>query len=137
MNPTGNSSLHFTPETVLFEWIAAINTWNPQHLVSLYAEDALLLPTFSPHALSTCDAIHHYFQQLAQRPGLSVKLHEKTLRIRSVGPDVFVLSGIYCFRFEVDSEPLSFEARFTLVINTALKSPILHHQSSQHPRNLS
>jgi len=124
------------PDTVLRSWVAAVNRGSVEEVVALYAKDAVLLSTFSAPILSSVAAIRDYFERLAARPGLSVTLHEKTLRTRPVGGSAHILSGIYCFRFEVDGEPLSFEARFTFVVEPARPAPILHHQSAQVPRNL-
>jgi hypothetical protein len=53
-----------------------------------------------------------------------------------VGASGYCLCGIYCWRFAVDGEPLSFEARFSYFMDTARPRPILHHHSSQIPRML-
>lgn len=124
------------PAAVLRAWVAAVNCGNVDQLVGLYAEDAVLLSTFSAPVLSSPEAIRDYFERLAARPGLSVTLHDRTLRSRPVSETAHVLSGIYCFRFEVDGEPLSFEARFTFVVDVTLPRPIVHHQSAQIPRDL-
>jgi hypothetical protein len=63
-------------------------------------------------------------------------LHENTLRIHELGEGKELVSGIYRFEFKIDREPLVFEARFSLVIDRASPSPILHHHSSQLPRTL-
>ena len=121
---------------VLHAWIAAVNEADLERLVSLYAGDASLVPTFSAKALRTPGEIRHYFEQLAVRPGLSVSLHPRTLVVQG-GPLMTVLSGVYCFHFLIEDEPYHFEARFSLVVgDPASSSPILHHHSSQIPRQL-
>jgi hypothetical protein len=117
-------------------WVEAINGGRPQEAAALYAGDALLLPTFSTHALDTGTGRDEYFQMLASRQGLSVSLHEKTLRIRCLSESVQIASGIYRFSFEIDGEPLTFEARFTWVMDFSKPRPIQHHHSSQVPRTL-
>lgn len=116
-------------------WLRAINAGRIDEVVALYADDAILLPTFSPHVLRTPERRRAYFERLAKQPGLEVALHEKTLRVERTGP-VQVASGIYSFRFEIDEVPLTFEARFTFVIDATATRPVLHHHSSQLPRNL-
>jgi len=132
------SSIPFTsPESVLRAWISAVNEGSVEQVVALYAEDAVLLSTFSAPILFGTKTIREYFERLAARPGLSVTLHDKTLHFRELPGGWAVASGIYCFRFEVDGELLSFEARFTFVIDAATPHPIVHHQSAQIPRALS
>lgn len=121
---------------VVKKWVDAINGGRPAEAARLYAADALLLPTFSTHALDTEAGREEYLQMLASRQGLSVSLHEKTLRIRCVPESIQIASGIYRFSFEIDGEPLTFEARFTWVMDFANERPIQHHHSSQVPRNL-
>lgn len=121
---------------VVKRWVDAINGGRPTEAATLYAKDALLLPTFSTHALDTEAGREEYLKMLASRQGLSVSLHEKTLRIRCVSECVQIASGIYRFSFEIDGEPLTFEARFTWVMDFSKEKPIQHHHSSQVPRNL-
>jgi len=133
--PSFNSNT--SPEGVLRAWISAVNDGSVEQVVALYAEDAVLLSTFSAPILFGTKTIREYFERLAARPGLSVTLHDKTLHFRALSGGCSVASGIYCFRFEVDGELLSFEARFTFVIEAAAPHPIVHHQSAQIPRALS
>lgn len=118
-------------------WMNAVNSRQIADVLSLYADDAVLLPTFSPNTIRTEEARRGYFEQLATRPGLFVSLHEKTLRVQPIGDNVEIASGIYRFHLEVDGQPLVFEARFSFVISLSLTKPVLHHHSSQIPRTLS
>jgi len=118
-------------------WMSAVNSRQIADVLSLYADDAVLLPTFSPNTIRTEEARRSYFEQLAARPGLSVSLHEKTLRVQPVFGRVEIASGIYRFHVEIDGEPLVFEARFSFLVDTARPKPVLHHHSSQIPRTLS
>jgi hypothetical protein len=123
-------------ETILHTWIEAVNAGDLDRVVSLYDADASLVPTFSAKALRTPAEIRRYFEQLASRPGLSVTLHPKTL-VSQCFERASILSGIYCFRFCIDEEPYNFEARFSLVVRAGgSDAPILHHHSSQIPRQL-
>jgi len=96
----------------------------------------MLLPTFSTHALDSEADRLDYFKTLASRQGPSVSLHEKTLRVRTLYSHLQIVSGIYRFSFEIDGEPLTFEARFTWVMDFSQERPIQHHHSSQLPRTL-
>lgn len=118
-------------------WIDAINKLDIEAVTSLYAEDAVLIPTFSPHTLRTNETRRKYLENLMRLKGLSVSLHEKTLIAQVLGGGIEILSGIYRFHVEVDEEPLVFEARFSYVIDARLPRPILQHHSSQIPRTLS
>ena len=125
-----------TPKDVLQEWMQAVNEGDIAGLLALYDEKAILIPTFSNRLLSTPEKIREYFNKLCIREDLSIALHEKTLVIQSVNDDISALCGIYCWRFAIEEELLSFEARFSYLLNLSLPSPIIHHHSSQIPRML-
>ena len=95
-----------------------------------------MIPTFSNRLLNTSDKQSDYFEKLASREELSVTLHEKTLLVQELQNYIFTLSGIYNWRFNVDGEPINFEARFSYTFDLNKPSPILHHHSSQIPRML-
>ena len=122
--------------TVVTRWMDYVNVGDVAGVTSLYATHAVLLPTFSPHTLTTEEQREEYFKSLASRKGLKVSLHAKTLRVTPLSETVKVASGIYRFSFEVDDEPLTFEARFSFAMNITKPHPIKHHHSSQVPRTL-
>ncbi len=124
------------PEDILKKWMNSINEADVEQLLTLYNENAVLIPTFSNRLLSTPARIREYFEKLGAREELSIALHEKTLIIQPTQQEMYAMCGIYCWRFAVDGELLSFEARFSYLINLALPCPILHHHSSQIPRML-
>jgi hypothetical protein len=124
------------PDDVLKKWMKLINEGNVEELLSLYDEEAVLIPTFSNRILNSPEKIREYFEKLAAREELSIALHEKTLIVQQVDNDKHSLCGIYCWRFMQDEELLSFEARFSYVIDTSRPRPIIHHHSSQIPRML-
>ena len=126
-----------TAEEVLFQWVSRVCSGNADDIAALYDESAVLIPTFSPHTVTTTEGIRNYFGQLASREGLGVRLHNKALRKQSQCETLHTLSGIYSFEFEVDNVLLSFPSRFTFVVDLSFSKPILHHHSSQVPRNLS
>ncbi len=125
------------PEEVLFQWVSRVCCGNPADIAALYHENAVLIPTFSPHTVNTREGIKGYFEQLATRDGLGVRLHNKALRKQPLSETLHTLSGIYSFEFEVDQVLLSFPSRFSFVIDISCQQPIVHHHSSQVPRNLS
>lgn len=130
--------MHYqTAEEVLSRWISGICTGAIDEVESLYHETAVLVPTFSPHTVNTTQGIRQYFDQLATRNNLQVRLYDKSLKKQSLGCSSWVLSGIYAFEFEVDQLLLTFPSRFTFAVDLSLEQPIIHHHSSQVPRNLS
>jgi hypothetical protein len=124
------------PKDILEQWMKAVNDGNVESLLSLYDNDAVLIPTFSNRLLNTADKLKDYFEKLGNREDLSIALHEKTLITQELGNQIYSLSGIYNWRFAVDGELLNFEARFSYVIDLSKSNPILHHHSSQIPRML-
>jgi hypothetical protein len=124
------------PKDILEQWMKAVNDGNVESLLSLYDNQAVLIPTFSNRLLNTPEKLRDYFEKLGTREELSIALHEKTLIIQELGNQVYSLSGIYNWRFAVDGELLNFEARFSYVIDLSKSNPILHHHSSQIPRML-
>ncbi len=124
------------PESLLKTWIGCINGYDLEHLLALYHEDAILIPTFSNHVLDTPGKIRKYFENLSSREELSLALHEKTLKVQSIRPQLHSVSGIYCWRFVIDEEMMNFEARFTFLMDFERSSPIILHHTSQLPRTL-
>ncbi len=122
---------------IVHAWMNGLNARRLDEVLALYADDAVLLPTFAPLGLRTPVARRGYFERLAARPGLAVTLHDKTLQVQRTAGTMAIASGIYRFQLELDAELLVFEARFSFVIDGALAQPVLHHHSSQIPRTLS
>lgn len=124
-------------EDVLSCWISGICNGAIDEVGDLYHENAVLIPTFSPHTVNTNQGIRSYFEQLATRDNLQVRLYEKSLKKQSLGCSSWVLSGLYAFEFEVDQLLLTFPSRFSFAVDLSQEKPIVHHHSSQVPRNLS
>lgn len=114
----------------------AVNDGDIEALVALYDKNAVLIPTFSNRIINTPEKLRQYFEKLGSREELSIALHEKTLIVQPLYDELYSMCGIYCWRFAVDSELLSFEARFSYILDLKLQSPIIHHHSSQIPRVL-
>lgn len=124
------------PEEVLRAWIDAVNNLQLDTVLALYSTDRVLLPTFSPHMIRDDASLRQYFEALASRKGLQVRVHERTLTEQVLNDHSSVICGIYTWNFEVDDEPLNFASRFTYVIDLQDDRPIRHHHSSQIPRTL-
>jgi hypothetical protein len=126
-----------SPQDVLEQWMQAVNNGDIESLLALYDIQAVLIPTFSNRLLDTPDKLRDYFEKLGSREDLSIALHEKTVIVQEIdNQNVYSLSGIYNWRFDIDGELFNFEARFSYVIDLSKPSPILHHHSSQIPRML-
>jgi hypothetical protein len=124
------------PEQVLQSWLEGINSGELDKPISLYADHAVLLPTFSNKGLIELKDKQGYFAKLAGYEDLSVVLHNRTLHSQHLSSKLYLLSGIYCWRFEIEGEPLNFEARFSMAMDLDKTCPIIHHHSSQVPRML-
>ena len=122
-------------KSILDQWVGAINAGDIEAAIALYNNQAVLIPTFLGYMLNDPGAIRGYFERLAKNPALSVSLHEDSVREQACSETVFVLSGLYTFRFEVDGRLMNFESRFTFVVDSGTDAPILHHHSSQIPRS--
>ena len=114
----------------------AVNSGDVERLLALYDEQAVLIPTFSNKLPNTAEKLREYFEKLGSREGLSIALHEKTLQVQPIKENVYTLSGIYNWRFNVEGEMLNFEARFSYIVDLSKPRPIMHHHSSQVPRML-
>ncbi|MBF0587048.1 DUF4440 domain-containing protein [Prosthecochloris sp. N3] len=129
--------MNTTPKGILDTWVRGINRGDVDGVLGLYAPHAVLIPTFSNKMINTPELLREYFEKLGSREQLSVELHERKTMEQELGGSLWSLSGLYCWKFAVDDELLSFEARFSYVVDTSLHAPILHHHSSQIPRMLS
>lgn len=123
-----------TIENFLEQWMLTVNSLDIEKLLTFYNKKAVLIPTFSNRLLDQPEKIRNYFNTLCDRKELNITLHEKKSIIQPIKDNIYSLSGIYCWRFMVDGELLSFEARFSYVIDLDQSNPIMHHHSSQIPR---
>ncbi len=115
-------------------WADCVNNSLIDDLISLYHEGAVLMPTFSPHVAKNKKTLESYFEQLSSKEGLKVDIHDESVNCFQIDADIFVINGIYDFKFKVDGALNTFPSRFTFVINLGKECPILHHHSSQIPK---
>lgn len=98
------------------QWAKAIDTakGDPSAVAALYADDAVLLPTFSDQILSKKEQISDYFKQFTAYKNITVST--KQFSVQAFG-DVAVANGIYRFHYAAGarSVPKTVEARFTFV----------------------
>ena len=114
--------------TSLFDdWNRAIKTGNPEKVVALYDENAILLPTISNQVRHNHDEMKDYFIQFLDRGPQGI-INEANVRIFD---NIAINSGIYTFTF---NDGMSVEARFTFVyqLNDG-QWKIIEHHSSQMP----
>jgi hypothetical protein len=123
-------------EGLLRDWMKLVNAADVEGVLKLYDKEAVLIPTFSNRLLVKPADLRDYFVRLCAREHLSLSLHEKTLRILPIREEVCSASGIYAWKFDVDGEPLTFEARFSYTMDLSRPAPIVIHHSSQIPRML-
>jgi len=102
-----------------------------EDLLDLYAENAVLLPTFSNDLLTDKTGIRGYFEQLSGQQGIKVSVDEESIVTQSFSDSLQAISGIYRWRFGGGDEAVGIEAKFTFILDLSLSSPILHHHSSQ------
>ncbi|MGD9235997.1 MAG: DUF4440 domain-containing protein [Desulfobacterales bacterium] len=124
----------FIMNAILQTWIERVNAGDLEGALEMYDDSATLLPTFSPQPAITKAAIRAYFESLASKPGLKVRLHPETLNAYRAGEAFECISGHYTFSYEAEGKIQSFAARFTFVINAVKDQPIIHHHSSQVPQ---
>lgn len=108
-------------------WNNALKTNNPEIVTSLYAKNAILLPTMSKQIRHTSEEIRDYFINFLEKGPVGL-INESNIRIFD---KIAINSGFYTFQFRDGS---SLKARFTFVyyLNDGQWSIIEHH-SSQLP----
>jgi uncharacterized protein (TIGR02246 family) len=109
------------------EWNNALQTGDPKSVASLYATDAILLPTVSNKVRHNHDEIEDYFVHfLAKEP--QGKIDESNIRIFG---DLAINSGVYTFTFKGGA---TVQARFTYVYRwNSQRWMIIEHHSSAMP----
>lgn len=113
----------------LFErWNAALATGNPDAVISLYAENAILLPTVSNRVRHNHAEIRDYFVSfLAKQPQGVID----EANVRFLADDLVINSGVYTFSFG-NGDRVS--ARFTYLYRRVDDEwRIIEHHSSAMP----
>lgn len=114
--------------TALFEeWNNALQTGEPKQVASLYASDAILLPTVSNKVRHNHDEIEDYFVHFLAK-GPQGEIDESNVRIFD---DIAINSGVYTFTFK---DGVTVQARFTYVYRwNGQRWMIIEHHSSAMP----
>ena len=123
------------------EIVAAMNQWidavtcgmsdAPDRVLALYAPEAVLWATFSPHIRTTHEQIRDYFVHFTVLSNLKVTVIDPRIRIYG---DVAINSGAYTFQYEKEGEIHTVPGRYSL---TYVRKPegwlIVDHHSSLVP----
>ena len=119
---------------VLKTWVKNVNVGDVDALMSLFADNAILMPTFSTSILDTQSKIRQYFEGLGARPGASVSLQESSISATVVNNEVVALAGKYSFFFDNEAgESVEYPSRFSFFIAPNQSQPIQHQHSSELP----
>lgn len=111
-------------------WNNALQTSNPDNVVTCYAEDAILLPTVSAKVRHNHEEIRDYFVHfLAKKP--FGKITEQNIRIYG---NIAISSGLYTFTLTQDGGQTDVAARFTFAYQkNEDRWLIIEHHSSVLP----
>lgn len=110
------------------QWNDALKTLNPDKVVDLYAQDAVLLPTVENGPLIGRAAIREYFVHFLENKPTG-KIDEHTIRI---GCNVAFDAGLYTFTFGTSGAVTP--ARYTYIYEYQEgRWLIVHHHSSKQP----
>ena len=113
-------------ETTLNTWINAIQTYDPNTVLTCYHPKAILVPTLSNTICTSPEQLKHYFINFcAKKPECVInEVHQQWLEPSKTQ----ALSGIYTFTFDKAEQA---KARFTFIYSA--ENLILHHHSSLLP----
>ena len=113
-------------------WAAIFVDDNPDSILALYDDGAVLWGTLSPTLLVGKPAVRGYFERAFKAlPGHKVAFGEQVIRIYG---DVAINSGYYTFSYVKDGEARSIPARYSFVYRkSGAQWMIVDHHSSAMP----
>jgi uncharacterized protein (TIGR02246 family) len=114
-------------------WARALGEDDPDKVLPLYSEDAVLWGTLSPKVRADRAAMRDYFVTAFKvLPGLKVSFGDQLIRVYG---DTAVNTGYYSFEYVKDGEAKTFPARysFTYVKNGDNWLIVDHHSSAMPP----
>jgi uncharacterized protein (TIGR02246 family) len=103
---------------------------NPDTILALYDDDAVLWGTLSPVILRGKPAVRGYFERAYKAlPGHKVSFGEQHVRVFG---DIAINSGYYTFSFVRDGQPQTIPARYSFVYRKRGNDWIIvdHHSSA-------
>lgn len=116
------------------QWIEAVTGGDPDAVLGLYAEDAVLMATFSPAPRAKPQELREYFIHFTALPGLRASTSEAITRIYG---DVATHDGLYTFTYRKDGEVAEVPARFSFIFRKSDdRWLIAGHHSSQVPPSI-
>jgi uncharacterized protein (TIGR02246 family) len=113
-------------------WAAALGEDNPDKVLPLYSEDAVLWGTLSPTVRADRAALRDYFVTAFKvLPGLKVAFGDQLIRVYG---DTAVNTGYYTFSFVKDGETKNLPARYSFTyVKDGDRWLIVDHHSSAMP----
>jgi uncharacterized protein (TIGR02246 family) len=113
-------------------WAQALGQDDPEKVLPLYADDAVLWGTLSPKVRADRAALRDYFVTAFKvLPGLKVAFGEQLIRVYG---DAAVNTGDYTFAYVKDGESKSLPARYSFTyVKNGERWLIVDHHSSAMP----
>jgi uncharacterized protein (TIGR02246 family) len=113
-------------------WATALGLDEPEKVLPLYADDAVLWGTLSPALRTDRAALRDYFVTAFKvLPGLKVSFGEQRIRVYG---DTAVNTGYYTFSFTKDGEAKTLPARYSFTyVKRGDQWLIVDHHSSAMP----
>ena len=113
-------------------WAEAFNSRDPERVLALYDQEAVLWGTVSPTLRDTRDGLREYFKALPSQPQGRVTFGEQRVRVYG---DTAVSTGYYTFSNVRDGQTLQFPARFSFTYRQRDgRWMIVDHHSSLVPK---
>jgi len=120
-----------TPENIIEQWVDHFNNADMKAILSLYDDNATLLPTFLPKLLASNNEIKGYFD-VAFNGGASVEINVEDAISKELPGNIFLMTGsyVFCLGSKGGKKYLSW---YSFLIDLSDDSPIMHHHSSRVP----
>jgi uncharacterized protein (TIGR02246 family) len=114
-------------------WAAALGQDEPDKVLALYSDDAVLWGTLSPVVRADRSALRDYFvTAFRSLPGLKVSFGDQLIRVYG---STAVNTGYYTFNYVKDGEAKIFPARYSFTyVKNGEKWLIVDHHSSAMPQ---
>jgi uncharacterized protein (TIGR02246 family) len=114
------------------KWAQALGEDDPDKVLPLYAEDAVLWGTLSPKVRADRAALRDYFVSAFKvLPGLKVAFGDQLIRVYG---DTAVNTGYYTFSYIKDGQAKSLPARYSFTyVKSGERWLIVDHHSSAVP----
>ena len=120
-----------TPKNIIEQWADFFNNADMKAILSLYHNNATLLPTFLPKLLESNNEIKGYFE-VAFNGDASVEVNVEDAISKELPGNIFLMTGsyVFCLGSKGGKKYLSW---YSFLIDLSDDSPIKHHHSSRVP----